>query len=1421
MTQCLLKGKQFFCREWAFSKVNHCLENRPTAKTCGALIMGGPGSGKTAVCCELVWPTNADGKQVLLNRRLLAYHFCQAHDIQTLSMIAFIKNLVKQFLCSDLIAGYAELVKSAEAQKMLSSREGEISCDEVFKCVIINPLSKLEPPEKTVFILVDSIDESYLHSVNEREEGSKNIAEMLARHHTLIPSWLLLVCSSRKQNKMITRMFTGFRKISLDDLRKSHVVRDVQQYILRRLDREEELRQHLSRETAEMLNQLHIKSNGCFLYLEKVLDGVAENFIMLREIKEIPGTLNGLYLWLCQRLFVRKQFSRIQPILEVILASRKPLTDLELYGCAQNKNTLLSKEEFEKHMKLLSKILITSADGCKILFHHSFAEWLLDVKHCTQKYLCNASEGHGMLCLYATLHASKLSPGEVQDFASHLVRSNFHSTIDHKQLVQWLLISGANVEKCLTAGIPKEQKVLKLLLDAGAEMPCEEASDAASMKESLTIESQIESPKLSEREIDEQIDHADANGRTLLHTAAYQGKLHLVQLLLLKGANIEALDKCRQTPLNLAAKQGHADVVSALVEVGAHVDNADEDGWTALRSAAWGGHSDVVTVLLSAGASVDNADVDQRTALRAAAWGGHDEIVIKLLEAGADVNKADNEGRTALIAAAYMGHTEIVEHLLDFNANIDHEDVDGRTALSVAALCIPASKGHESVVSLLLERGAEVNHQDKDGMTPLLVAAYEGHQEVCEMLLEWDADVDHSDKNGRTPLLAAASMGHEEIVKQLLFWGSAVDTIDSEGRTVLCIASAQGNLFIVEQLLDRGLDEMHRDNAGMTPLHMAAYEGHKEVTVTLVEHLAKVNEVDNDGRIPLHLAAQEGHLPVVEYLVECGSLIDRKSHDGKTPLRGAAIEGHKSCVQYLHSVGADINYKDADGRSTLYVLALENKYEVAGMLLDKGAKVDLVDLEGRTALHVAAWQGHFEMVEVLCQFKASVDAVDNDNRTALQSASWQGHDRVVQYLLEKGAAVDHTCNQGATALCIAAQEGHEDVVRVLLQYHANPNHADQFGRTPLKVALKSGHLNVIKLLEEYGASLPSGPKSRSSSSASSASNDTKPSAQQSNTPGSGTAILTVNSSVTISSGTPAVINGTHLTSSPSESPDSTFDRRKSMLSNNSSSKSSYLTSSTNQSSLSSAMSSSQTHPTESDCLTFTQQLQQCSMTRNRSRPISRVLSPVSEPQSPVQSPVNSPVDGHDQNSNGRVKHCKFPQTSPGKCVGKQSNKHSSLDKDKFSSATINITMNPYNAEISDEEVWKINPCHPNIGLKSSLQLLEQQKRKTPDHISKPFMGQSALEMRSPETRRKRNGIVTNPSYKSKGINSISHSQLKKLVQNETGEIPVANGCSTAGGATQASQVQPVPVQNGKTAAVRPNGLPLKKETPLAPVMQLF
>jgi len=64
-------------------------------------------------------------------------------------------------------------------------------------------------------------------------------------------------------------------------------------------------------------------------------------------------------------------------------------------------------------MEVLKKVLVEGVDGTRMLFHHSFAEWLLDVKHCTPRFLCSPSEGHAMLALSFTAHASELLPAEV------------------------------------------------------------------------------------------------------------------------------------------------------------------------------------------------------------------------------------------------------------------------------------------------------------------------------------------------------------------------------------------------------------------------------------------------------------------------------------------------------------------------------------------------------------------------------------------------------------------------------------------------------------------------------------------------------------------------------------------------------------------------------------------------------------------------------------------------------------------------------------------------------------------------------------------------------------------------------------------------------------------------------------------------
>lgn len=88
------------------------------------------------------------------------------------------------------------------------------------RCVLL-PLLNVKPPQQSLFLLVDSIDEGcQLGEGDQRSSpGSpRTIAELLASHHEFLPPWLLLICSARRQNKAITKLFTGEYGVSLNEL---------------------------------------------------------------------------------------------------------------------------------------------------------------------------------------------------------------------------------------------------------------------------------------------------------------------------------------------------------------------------------------------------------------------------------------------------------------------------------------------------------------------------------------------------------------------------------------------------------------------------------------------------------------------------------------------------------------------------------------------------------------------------------------------------------------------------------------------------------------------------------------------------------------------------------------------------------------------------------------------------------------------------------------------------------------------------------------------------------------------------------------------------------------------------------------------------------------------------------------------------
>lgn len=256
--------------------------------------------------------------------------------------------------CRTLIADayYEMLLSNPEIFEALIVDNIEKNPDDCLKKAILFPLLEIAPPKNALLVLVDSLDENYLNDGSlmstlkgKNSAKSRNIAELLSNHIHLLPKWLFLVCTAKKQNKHITKLFTGFKKLTLDDLRKSHVVKDVQQYIINRLN--VDFRGiNLNKEVIESLNQLYIKSNGCLLYLYKVLTGIKEGFFTFREIKLIPCTLNGLYLYICQKSFNKKQYSKIRPVLNVLLVCHQPVDKAFVFNCLRTYNYSIDWEDF-------------------------------------------------------------------------------------------------------------------------------------------------------------------------------------------------------------------------------------------------------------------------------------------------------------------------------------------------------------------------------------------------------------------------------------------------------------------------------------------------------------------------------------------------------------------------------------------------------------------------------------------------------------------------------------------------------------------------------------------------------------------------------------------------------------------------------------------------------------------------------------------------------------------------------------------------------------------------------------------------------------------------------------------------------------------------------------------------------------------
>jgi ankyrin repeat protein len=146
-----------------------------------------------------------------------------------------------------------------------------------------------------------------------------------------------------------------------------------------------------------------------------------------------------------------------------------------------------------------------------------------------------------------------------------------------------------------------------------------------------------------------------------LMESAYLGKLGEVRRLVLEGTSVDVADAEKRTPMMFAAFNGHTAVAEYLLDAGAMVDTKDSNGRTALMYAASGDFAETIGLLLKRGADVNvQGTLEGFTPLMTAAAEGQVEVVRLLLDHDADRSLKDTDGDTALTFARQNGHTEVV-----------------------------------------------------------------------------------------------------------------------------------------------------------------------------------------------------------------------------------------------------------------------------------------------------------------------------------------------------------------------------------------------------------------------------------------------------------------------------------------------------------------------------------------------------------------------------------------------------------------------------------------------------------------------------------------------------------------------------------------------------------------------------------------
>jgi len=893
-------------RHWLWHEIrDHLNSHLPTNK--GAIISGGPGTGKTSSILTLVDRSVFGTKTGLLeenhqastekaNQNLLdedltylsshvvAYHFCQSDNAATCHVSQLVHNVSAQLAQCPLLAPYHHLLQSdADLLNHLSFEQCIRDPSQALIKGILEPLTHLERSGKVSMglgiIVIDGLCEAEHH----RPDYGDTIASFFSKHINNFPTWLKVVATVRSSLSDICKVLP-FHRISLDSDGDERIKRDLSDYISARTSVTSlATKLHPSGRNKNILTKLDgflvTKSNGCFLYIKLILDLVEKGNLTLKSgnFKIVPQNLSEIFQLAFNLKFSSSEsFVQVADILSICLASLQPISLYELfsiYNALFIAASELSWVQFREKFGLISDLVIIRRDGTLMCFHPTMRDWLRR-RDLSEKFQCDIRLGHAAIALYLSRHSPVASEPEP---------------------------TAKNAEKILQMG----HHVLKSNL-------CKNSAN----------------PRFSTRQLQACFTATamdDISSALGCLKNIYSPIIKVSRLFLLAGADPNYVtDERDQCPiLGLHCHLGHLEMVSLLLEYGADPNLTNKTGETPVLLAASSGHLDVVTLLIQCGANILAADNDGVNPVVAAARAGHLSVLEHLLDQDACESFYSSQ---ALTQSILHQQTHVSELLLD-DQTLDLAFVDPTSGFD--CLGAAASVGDMSCLRLILGR----ENSNVDLAAAQHAACSAGHNDVLELFLQHGVSVSVKDAGGRSCLMLSSAGGHTSCIQTLINSGCLLEDVDNEGLTALTHAIISNQCTSAQILLQRGANVNCVDSSGRSPLDIAIYQGSPEMVEILLDNGANMEKADVRGIKPLDRVIGHGNSLIVSVFLRKGAklgattwamaqgnpdiqliLLNKLMDDGNTLYRQSKLTEAAHRYKYaLKRLGSIMNFDWSEG----------------------------------------------------------------------------------------------------------------------------------------------------------------------------------------------------------------------------------------------------------------------------------------------------------------------------------------------------------------------------------------------------------------------------------------------------------------------------------------------------------------------------